>query len=178
MFTRIILVTSIYSSGVCMQQTEKEIHWSVIVAYLVSVGLAAALSKAFYVLSTGQIGLIACVLFAPIGIIRMYQSPRLAFGLGHVVAAVALHPVVWLDMEKARPAHMKIKMAHALNQAGGDDWHSLANTALDLTHAIQADVLFRMKLLRPGLFWLYPLSVVLVAWGLFAFFKPEAKRAA
>lgn len=160
-----------------MQHAEKEVRWPVVATYLASVGLAALFSKAFYVLSTAQLVLIVCLLIAPIGIASMYRKPQIWFGCGHVFAAIALHPAVWLDMEKAQATHAQIQGVYMLNRPSGHDWHVLANAALDLTHAIQTDMLLRMKLRAPLMFWLYPLSVVLLAWGVYAFFRPETRRA-
>lgn len=82
-----------------------------------------------------------------------------------MLAAVGLHPAVWFRTENIMLIREQVKAMYMLDAANSENLHILANIALNLSRSIQADILFRLKLTRPLLFWLHPLSVVLFFFG-------------
>lgn len=155
-----------------MSQQKDDISAFAGIAYLVSVALFVLGSNVFYVSSLKWAAVMVIVLSTAAFIIKQLvvillpakKRPLSDLGIANIVAAVAIHPWLWLDFDKRLSASEQFAALRFLHTRGIAAEAS-ANAALHLAQAVQYEALLNMKLFQPWQFWLHPASVVLLIWG-------------
>lgn len=143
--------------------------------YMVSISIGVAASHMFFVLSMWDFAVIACVLSGPV-ILALNGGFSRGFWKGvvwvfsHPIAAIIVHPAtppIGKDIQyiSAGDQFSLLKGIHDNKYL----WHEKADMAYQLAASLKAESLLHLKINSPIEYWAFPLSMVLLFWGVVIF---------